>query len=356
MENAPLIDWTNEESAVLLNPRMPEYERRRLQDLAPPIPGHVWLATSGTGGVFKLAGLSKRALLVSAEAVNRRLASDERDVWCCPLPTFHVGGLSIYARAFLTGARVFPLSWDPRRFAALSGVTLASLVPAQVSDLVREGLTPRGELRAVVVGGGALAPGLYSEARALGWPLLPSYGMTECSSQVATARGESPELYLLDHVSARVERDGRLALRSEALLTGYASPNGLIDPKVGDWLITEDLASLEGSRLRIFGRQGDVVKVGGESVELARLDRILVEMGADAAVYPIPDERLGTVIGLAIASGDAGSIEAEFNRRVLPFERPRRVIRVAEIPRTDLGKVIRSRIIALAGDSPSPAE
>ena len=38
-----------------------------------------------------------------------------------------------------------------------------------------------------MTGGGALDPSLYKQARDLGWPLLPSYGLTECGSQVATA-------------------------------------------------------------------------------------------------------------------------------------------------------------------------
>lgn len=327
------IDWLSDGSHVLLNPRMPGEERRRLESFVVDLPGHVWLSTSGTTGALKLTALSKRALLASAAAVNRHLQSDASDVWLCALPVFHVGGLGIYARAFLSGARVVGAGWD--------GVTLASLVPAQVMDLLRERIAPPRSLRAVVVGGGALSEELYRSGRALGWPLLPSYGMTECCSQVATATLESPELVLLDHVEARIESDGRLALRSEALLTGYASEEGLVDPKIDGWFVTEDVATLEGRVLCVEGRRGDFVKIGGESVDLSRLDRILGELGAEAAVFAIPDERLGHVIALAVAEGDVDAIAAAFNARVFPFERARRVVRVAEIPRTPLGKVRR---------------
>lgn len=342
------IDWLSDEPYVLLNPRMPEEERRRIESFVVDLPGHVWLATSGTSGVLKLTALSKRALLASAAAVNRHLQSDANDVWLCVLPTFHVGGLGIHARAFLSGARVVTSGWE--------GVTLASLVPAQVSDLVRDRIPSRPSLRAVVVGGGALSAELYRAARELGWPLLPSYGMTECCSQVATATcsgpaGEDaggplsfPDLVLLDHIDARLEPDGRLALRSEALLTGYATEDGFLDPKVDGWFITEDVAALDGRILRVEGRRGDFVKIGGESVDLSRLDRILADLHADAAVFPIPDERLGHVIGLAVASGDADAIASAFNARVFPFERARRIVRVPEIPRTPLGKIIRTRL------------
>jgi O-succinylbenzoic acid--CoA ligase len=344
VEDPRVIDWQSTESHLLLNPRMPAEERRQLESFVTPLPGHVWLATSGTTGALKLAALSKRALLASAAAVNRHLQSTSDDVWCCVLPSFHVGGLGIYARAHLGGARVVNASWDPRVFADMHEITLASLVPAQVVDLVRLSLQRPRSLRAIVVGGGALADTIYSEATELGWPLLPSYGMTECCSQAATARPGSPELIVLDHLEARIEEDGRLALRGDSLLTGYATADGFVDPKVDGWFVTEDRAELEGSVLRVFGRAGEFVKIGGESVDLARLDRILAELTSDAALIPMPDERLGCVLHLA-ATGDGTAIVEAFNGRVLPFERVRAVHSVADIPRTPLGKLRRAELI-----------
>jgi o-succinylbenzoate---CoA ligase len=337
-----VIDWTSDETHLLLNPRLPEEERVRLEQLASSfsLPAHVLLATSGTTGSLKLTALSKRAMLVSAAAVNRHLQSDSRDVWACVLPTFHVGGLSIHARAFLSGARVVTAAWDPHEFVRL-GATLAALVPAQVRDLVEAGLAPPASLRAVVVGGGALDPVLIQD-----WPLLPSYGMTECCSQVATARPGSPELVLLDHVEARTEEDGRLAIRSEALLTGYVTEEvGFTDPRQDGWFVSDDIATLKGRVLRVQGRRGDFVKIGGESVDLGRLDRILAAIaGPHAAVVAIPDVRLGHVIHLAVAPNTPESVVAAFNERVLPFERARHVHQVPEIPRSSLGKLLRARL------------
>lgn len=341
-----MIDWTSDESHVLLNPRMPAEERRRLQSLVIDLPGHVWLATSGSTGALKLVGLSKRALLASAAAVNRHLDSHSDDIWCCVLPTFHVGGLGIHARAFASGARVIAAPWDPRRFASVE-MTLASLVPAQVSDLVRERLSAPRELRAIVVGGGALDPELYRAARELGWPLLPSYGLTECCSQVATATLESPELVLLDHFEARVEEDGRLAFRGESLLTGYATEQEFVDPKIAGWFVTEDVGSVEGRRLRVEGRSSDFVKIGGESVDLQRLAAIVASIaGVHAAVVAVPDARLGQVIHLIVDEKvDGDEVASAFSERVHPFERPRRIHCVREIPRSSLGKLMRRELL-----------
>jgi O-succinylbenzoic acid--CoA ligase len=93
------------------------------------------------------------------------------------------------------------------------GVTLASLVPAQVSDIVRDHIRRRCHY-APLWSAGAVR-GALQWARALGWPLLPSYGMTECCSQVATAKLESRDLVLLDHIEARIDpmADSHCAVR-----------------------------------------------------------------------------------------------------------------------------------------------
>lgn len=345
MEDAALIDWSSRESHLRLNPRLPEEEREKLEALMLPLPGHLWLGTSGTTGALKLTALSKEAMLASAAAVNRRLESSSADVWCCVLPTFHVGGLGIYARAYLSRARVVAMEWEPRAFAALRGMTLSALVPAQVDDLVRAGLTSPPSMRAIVVGGGALSARLYESGLALGWPLLPSYGMTETCTQVATALPGSPELILLDHVEARIEATGKLLLLGPSLLTGYATAEGLVDPKVDGWLVTEDLAELDGRLLKVFGRGVNFVKIGGESVDLARLDAILEGLaGQHAAVVAAPDARLGMVIHLVLDEAADERVERAFNERVLPFERARRVHRLGSIPRTELGKLRRREL------------
>jgi O-succinylbenzoic acid--CoA ligase len=339
------IDWLSSESHVLLNPRMPDDDARRLKSYVVDLPGHLWLATSGTTGGLKLTALSKEAILTSAAAVNRHLSASPSDVWGCVLPVFHVGGLGIHARAFLTNSAVVSDAWDAVRFASSEDVSLSALVPAQVADLVSGGLRPRRRMRAIVVGGGALPDELYVRATALGWPLLPSYGMTECASQAATARPGSRDLIVLDHVEIRAE-GGRLALRGASLFSGYGTSEGFVDPKRDGWFVTEDFGSVADGILRVEGRSADFVKIGGESVSLARLDAIAEEIGGlHVAVVAVADARLGVVVHLACdRTVDAEDLRQRFNERVHPFERARKVHTVREIPRTALGKLMRKRL------------
>jgi O-succinylbenzoic acid--CoA ligase len=326
-----MINFQTSESYLLLNPRMPSAERERLERMVPSLDAHVFVATSGSTGDIKLVALSKQAILASAAAVNERLGVTSRDVWAAVLPPFHVGGLGVYARCHVAGARALPMPWDARAFAD-SAATIASLVPAQVRDLIAARLKPLPTLRAILVGGG-----IFNIVRSE-WPTLPSYGMTECCSTIAV------DDTLLGHIEARREDDGRLAFRGPSLFTGYATEQGLVDPKIDGWFVSDDLGEVNGRTLRVFGRAGDFVKIGGESVDLKRLDRIVYELaGDDAAIVAVPDERLGYVIHLATVIEP--SFVNLFNERVHPFERIREVHRVASIPRSPLGKLLRAQLM-----------
>ena len=334
-----VIDWTSDDSHVLLNPRLPATTREQLERVVPALPRHVFIATSGTSGVMKLVALSKGAILASAEAVNERLGVTNRDVWVRVLPRFHVGGLGIEARAHVAGARIIDMQWEPAEFARSAG-TVVSLVPAQVHDLVKQRLRPPSSLRHVLVGGGAFDVALQNEARALGWPVLASYGMSEAASTI------SVENELLSHIEARQEADGRIAVRGRSLLTSYVLPDGtIVDPKIDGWFVSDDLGFVDGRKIRISGRASDFVKIGGESVDLNRLDTILngLRGDTDAAVYAAPDERLGAVIHLAVVGEEQSLVDA-FNAQVAPFERIRAVRRVSRIPRTALGKLLRAEL------------
>ena len=61
--------------------------------------GKIILPTSGSTSGPKLTLLDKSSMLLSAKSVNEHLCINQNDTWLCCLPTHHVSGLSIYARA-----------------------------------------------------------------------------------------------------------------------------------------------------------------------------------------------------------------------------------------------------------------
>jgi len=347
---------------------------------APRFQSHLGILTSGTGGSGSLVLLSLAALRCSAAAVNRHLGATSRDSWLNVLPTFHVGGFGVYARAAALGARVveLPAGWDPTGCMEVlrrERVSFLSLVPTQLHDLVAAGHRAPGTLRALVIGGARLEEELRTRARYLGWPVLPSYGLTECASQVATAAmsslrddGAPPALHLLDHIDARIETSGRIAIRSGALCTAvvrdvggagclnYLAPDG--------WFTSEDLGELrDGRALDVRGRGSDFVKIKGEGVSLpalrARLREIVGSSGISAPVLlaPVAHERDGAELVLLTTAHPAElePLQAAMNSGCAPFERIRGVVQVPRIIYTDLQKPRIGATLALAGLSPVSA-
>lgn len=377
MDPTSKIDWESDGTLVPLNPRQSEIENEKLRSLTArfPLKGHVWIASSGSQTSMdqsvKLVALSKKAFLVSASAVNRHLESDSKDIWLQALPEFHVGGLSIHARAHLSRASVVSLeSWSASSFVDAirdRGATLSSLVPTQVFDLVRGGFRPPKSLRAIVVGGSSLSNDLYLQATGFGWPLLPSYGMTECCSQIATASlqrlsSRDTSLQLLTHVEAECTK-GQLKVRSEALLTGFAQwKNGKAefrDPKVDGWYQSEDLCEIDGRTLLPQGRGSEFVKVSGEGVSLLKLQHLLEkiaqehfpELWKDFAILALEDPRSQHQIVLAsvLEPGDPKLriLIENFNAQVAPFEKIKLALKVQSVPRTALGKIAREKLKSL---------
>jgi o-succinylbenzoate---CoA ligase len=367
--NSNNIDWLTNRAHVLLNPRLPSetiglWEEVLNQDF----PGHIWLATSGSTQM-KLVALRKQAFLASAQAVNLHLNATHEDSWINPLPLFHVGGLSIYARAHLSKSPVFSYEkkWDPQGFydfLVQKKGTLTALVPTQVYDLVIRRLKAPAGLRAVIVGGGALEESLYGEARKLGWPLLPSFGMTECCSQVATAslqslhRMEYPRMQILSHVTLKTDMDGRVSIKSPALLSAYAilenDKIAIKQPLQEGYFLTRDFADVKGDYITIRGRVDDFIKIAGENVEMARLEKILEELKLeqridfDAALVAMPDERLGHVVHFFVTSENYHDLRGQFDKRVMPYEKIRKVHVLEAIPRSPLNKVLRGECVRVA--------
>jgi O-succinylbenzoic acid--CoA ligase len=279
-----------------------------------------------------------------------------------------VGGFSILARCYQSEALFFYMKgkWDVDRFLGLclrETVTLTSLVPAQVFDLVQCRAPAPPGLRAVVVGGGSLSKDIGQRAVALGWPVLQSYGMTEACSQIATEpldhlySGFDPDsLEVLPLWDLSTEANGTLTVKGRALASGYAVRRGdewsweTIDPRQG--LVTRDRVQLwnHGTRkyLRFVGRESSFVKVLGELVNIAELQSRLDRLAADCdlpagcvVVAAMPDARRETSLVLVgeVPVSDLERLRQRFNDAGAGFERLGESRQVSKIPRTALGKL-----------------
>ena len=366
------VDWESQESHVLVNPSYPKDKIEKFKEIlkySQNYLGHIWLSTSGSTSQ-KWVGLSKQALIASAEAVNVHIQAQAEDRWIQTLPEFHVGGLGIGLRASLSKSRVYDFKqhsnkWNAQVFYDYikeNQGTLVSLVPTQLFDLINLNLTAPDHLRAVIIGGGALLPELYERGVELKWPLLPSYGSTECASQIATAKLESwkdqgfPSLHVLNHIQVNQSEDHILSFSGPSLLSAYAYVNDtikLIDPKKNGWFKSEDRGVVLGDSIQIFGRKDSMIKILGENVDLAQLEQQWQSLWQkflpryESTLTIAKDLRIEHAIHLVTNCFNEEkvlSIIEEFHKTVLPFERLSKIYFISHFPRSELGKILKNEL------------
>jgi O-succinylbenzoic acid--CoA ligase len=357
--------WVGQPAPTEEGGSLADFVRRDLQ-----VKDWCFFQTSGSEGRRKWVGLTKEALLISARAVNAHFDITHRDHWLLALPTHHVGGFGVLARAFVSGSHVTRLEgkWDAAAFAQKcteAGVTLASLVPTQVFDLVAARLNAPPSMRVVLVGGGALSPEIETAALQLGWPVRRTYGMTETASQVASQAKSGGEMEVLPIWEVSTDEEGVLSVRGEALAQGYAVQEAgkwrwePIAPEAG--LLTRDRVSVwqEGTRrfLRFVGREANTVKILGELVALGpiqeQLDTLRLQLGltgSDAAVCDVADARQESRLVLVVSqmrTSDAERLQQGLNETLRPFERIHETRVLSSIPRSELGKARTAELRAM---------
>lgn len=329
--------------------------------------------TSGTSGSPRGVVLSRRAFAAAAAASEANLGWQEEDRWLLALAPAHVGGLSILIRCLL--ARRCLVLPGARNAAGLARtmseqrVTLVSLVPAMLAALLDLEPTwqPAPHLRAVLLGGAAASPRLLARAADLGIPVLTTYGLTECCSQVTTQRagtvnrGELGAGPPLPGVELAIRADNAIAVRSPQLLSAYlpAHPEPL-DPE--GWLVTGDVGRLDAAgNLHVLGRLDDLIVTGGEKVAPLEVEAALLECpGVSAAcVAGAPDPFWGQVVGALVVPApgspplDLALVRGFLTRHLASYKHPRRLVPVAEIPLTAAGKPDRAAAARLLAGASS---
>lgn len=281
------IDFKQTSSQVIVHPEFKQHIPKILEGLKNyDLKDHFILLSSGTtGGDLKGYAISRTALFANAKATNEYFGLTSEDVWGLSLPVYHIGGLSVLARAHLLQNKVIDLrQWNPETWiTAVQDVSITTIVPTQLYDLVKRGLNAPTNLRYLVVGGDFLSSSLKAEAVKLGWPVIRTFGMSEVSSQLASTKNPaSDELEILPIHETRTGDDERLLVRSSSLFTlqftlgnefKVTTAKDLCD-KDG-FYPTSDRATLIGRHLRHLGRMGEEVKIAGHLVNMNQLKNIL---------------------------------------------------------------------------------
>ena len=266
--------------------------------------------------------------------------------------------------------------WDPAEAAALiekERITAFSGPAAMTGDLVREARRTGCDLSSLVSVGGGGAPRAPEQVRQIeatfdnaapgtGW------GMTETNA-IGTVIGGAEylarpssagrclavlELKVIDETGAEVppgER-GELLVRGTSMFRGYWNrPELNAEVFIDDWFRTGDVAFIDADGfMSIVDRIKDLIIRGGENIGCGQVEAALLSHPAvqEAAVYAVPDDRLGEEVGATIHADPDLDVEAlrDFlGDHLAKFEVPRYLSVSAEpLPRTASGKVLKRQL------------
>ena len=304
----------------------------------------VVIATSGTSGTPKLAELSRSAVRAALEVSAGALDLEPQHVWVSCLTPAHVGGLLVLLRGVEAH---HPLEvhgrFDPARLIAYAPCW-ASVVPTMVRRLLAEERELAG--LSLLVGGGALDPGVRADAERRGATIVETYGLTE------TCGGIAYDGRVLLGTRARTDAEGALELRGPTVMEGYRhDPQATADAfTIDGWLRTGDLGTIaHDGTLTVAGRADDAIRSGGERIWPLEVEAVLRDHPkvADAAVAGRPDPEWGEHVAAWVVPrriDDAPSLEelrAFAKERLASFKAPREVFLVPDVPRTSSGKIRR---------------
>jgi O-succinylbenzoic acid--CoA ligase len=311
----------------------------------------VVIATSGSTGVPKGVELSAAALLASATASLRRIGAGPADRWLCCLPTFHIAGLGILVRSLVSGTDPVIASKADPDVLARHGCSLVSLVPTQLRRLLAAGHEPAG-IKTVLLGGAPAAGDLLPAARAAGWPVVTTYGMSE------TCGGCVYDGVPLDGVSAGPDADGRVLISGPVLFSGYRlEPELTASALAGGTFRTADLGYVRpDGRLVIRGRADDVINTGGEKVVPGEVEAVLgTSPGvADVVVVGVPDAEWGEQVAAFVVPADPGQppdldyLRAIVRQALSAHAAPKKVFVMRVFPLLPSGKPDRAALRASA--------
>lgn len=367
-------------------------ELRRCEPMAVPIARGrddlAWLFyTSGTTGQPKGVMMSNGnlhamtfAYFVDVDEVH----SNDAALYAAPLS--HGAGIYNFMPVLRAARHVVPRSggFDPAEILAL-GRSLGNLslfaAPTMVRRLVEQAKVEqvRGEgIRTIVYGGGPMYLADIEDAvQTLGSRLVQIYGQGECPMAITALSRER----VADRAHPRWrERLGSVGVAQSCVEVRIAGPDGKTLPpgKTGEilvrgapvmlgywrnpdatrkalrdgWLWTGDIGVMDADGfLTLSDRSKDVIISGGTNIYPREVEEVLLHhpLVAEVAVVGRPNAEWGEdVVAFVVSQADttltADNLDHHCIQQMARFKRPKAYRFVAELPKNNYGKVLKTEL------------
>jgi fatty-acyl-CoA synthase len=335
--------------------------------------------TGGTTGKPKGVVLPHRSINWNAmnTIISWNLTAD--DVTLTYLPMFHTGGLNALTLPILKmgGKVVLGGQFDAAEAMFLLNkekCTISLMVPTMYHLLVQHPdfeKTDFPTMKTFLSGGASCPHTIYETFEKRGIAFKEGYGLTEAGPNnffidLENARRKhgsvgKPMMYNMVRIVGDDGCDVGVNVAGELLIQGHhvfdhywKNEEATKAAMAGGWLHTGDLAKYDDDGdYYILGRKKDMIITGGENVYPLEVENVINQHPAvsEAAVVGLPDEKWGErVTALIVVKKGFTLTEEELREHCLRslgrYKIPRTTYFVDEIPKTDVGKIDKKKIVS----------
>lgn len=335
--------------------------------------------TGGTTGVSKGAMLTNSNLLHNMYQVKAWIGSSNlvegKEVMLTPLPLYHVFSFTVNCLCMSSFGALNVLITNPRDIPALvkeikktrpslmTGVNTLFNALLNNADFCKLDFSP---LKLIV--GGAMAiqrPVAEKWKQITGRPLVEGFGMTETSpcacvnplnndERIGTIGLPLSSTYIRiadpdTNTALPLGEVGEIQVYGPQVMKGYyQKPEETAKVIVDGWMKTGDMGLMDNDGfVKIVDRLKDMILVSGFNVYPNEIEEVIASHPKvlEVAAIGIPDEKSGEVPKVFIVKKDPSLTEEEVlkhcNDNLTGYKRPRYVEFRTELPKTNVGKILR---------------
>jgi len=336
--------------------------------------------TGGTTGVAKGAMLTHRNMLANLEQVLGTygpLLHRGKELVITALPLYHIFALTMNCLLFIELGGQNVLITNPRDipglvkelgkypFTAMTGVNTLFNALLNNKDFHKLDFSSLH----LSAGGGMPVHQAVAERweKLTGQFLLEGYGLTECSPLVSVNPHDidyhsgsiglpvpSTEVKLIDDDGNEVApgEPGELCIKGPQVMLGYWQRPDATDEILQDgWLRSGDVAVMdEEGFLRIVDRKKDMILVSGFNVYPNEIEDVVMQHSGvqEVAAVGIPSEASGELVKIFVVKKEASLTEEALitfcRRHLTGYKVPKQVEFRAELPKSNVGKILRREL------------
>lgn len=336
--------------------------------------------TGGTTGVAKGAMLTHGNIVANmmqtAPQMDATGMVEGKEVLIAPLPLYHIYAFTIHCMvAFQRGCHSVLIA-NPRdipgfvkelrnhKFSTFIGLNTLFIGLMNNEDFQKLDFST---LKLTMSGGMALSRAVAERWQTMtGCSVTEGYGMTE-TSPVACANPPNAEqlgtigLPVPNTMVKVIDEDGNdlplgetgeLCINGPQVMKGYwQRPDATAEVLSDGWLRTGDMAIIQQDGfVKLVDRKKDMIIVSGFNVFPNELEDVLMahDSVVECAAIGLPDEKSGEVIKMFVVSNDpnlsADDVRKYMRQNVTAYKVPRFVEFRDELPKTNVGKVLRREL------------